>query len=258
MLPRPGIQIFESSGGQARCQVSPQGARHQKRQGGPPRGADEVVDASKELAELGWQVVPEVSFLLEDPNPMARILTMDAFRKFGEKASPALPRVVANLTHYDSSVVVTAIGLIAAMGSAGLPAAPALLGLIKNGQPSAKGAARHLSIWALQKLGPGVLDIFPDALEVLSFCLEDDEKLVRLNAAAAIGSFGPAASGALPALARAMKHEDQNTRIFAARAAGKLGPAAKPLVSEITDVIATISEDACSRTELRRLVRTLT
>ena len=216
------------------------------------------IHASKELAELGWQVVPEVCFLLEDPNPMARILTMDAFRKFGEKASPALPQVVANLSHYDSSVVVTAIGLIAAMGSAGLPAAPALLGLIKKVQPAAKGAARHLSIWALQKLGTGVLDACPDAVEVLSSCLGDDEKLLRLNAAAAIGSFGPAASSALPALKKAMKHEDQNTRVFAARAAGKLGPAAKALASEITDVIGSISEDARPRTELRRLVRTLT
>ncbi len=218
----------------------------------------ERIHASKELAELGWHVLPDVIFLLEDPNPMVRILTMDAFRRFGEKASPALPQVIANLTHHDSSVVVTAIGLIAAMGSAGLPAVPALLEIIRNGQAATKGAARHLSIWALQKLGPAVLQACPGALEVLSSCLCEDEKLVRLNAAATIGSFGPAASAALPTLAKAMRHDDQNTRVFAARAAGKLGLAAKAVAGEITAVIATISEDGRSRTELRRLVRKLT
>jgi HEAT repeat protein len=72
--------------------------------------------------------------------------------------------------------------------------------------------------------------------------LQDKERVVRWSAAAALGSIGPAAKGAVPALLEAWKEGADSGAVTALQALGQIGPEAK---SAVPDLIGVLTRHKC-------------
>ena len=67
--------------------------------------------------------------------------------------------------------------------------------------------------------------------------LQDDNVLVRVDAARKLAKLGPAARKAVPALIESLSDQDFNVRWRAAMALGEIGPKAKASVPALTESI---------------------
>jgi len=164
--------------------------------------------------------------------------------------------------------ILTALGLAVAAGllSVGWLLA-ALYGRIRRGQPSTMGRATRVvliletillilllfpnAIIALVgaeefadarlKLRRGQASVMPkqgrsEVTELIEM-LQDDDYLVRMNAAESLGRLGPAAALALPALIEALEDKQEFVSGAAARTLGAMGPEAAPAVPALTEAL---------------------
>jgi HEAT repeat protein len=109
----------------------------------------------------------------------------------------------------------------AALGRLGRPADAAIPSLLAAMKDEAPGF-RVLSATALGRVAPG----HREAIEALCLALTEDLNVnVRNAAAAGLGSMGPKAAAAAPAMIRVMNDRDGTVRVHVIVALGRIGPA---------------------------------
>lgn len=163
--------------------------------------------------------------------PAVRSDAMEILAELGQAAKPALPEMIAGLGDEDPVYRSDAAMAIAAIGPEAVSAAPALekiladeslpppvrytaaygLGRIGPGAEVAEPLLRTLTesdddlmatvaVWAALKIRPDDAKLFEAAVPKLRQALKDDQELVRLEAAVALGEIGSSARSALPLL----------------------------------------------------------
>lgn len=80
------------------------------------------------------------------------------------------------------------------------------------------------------------------AVPVLAAALADENRIVRQNVAAALGTMGPAAKAAVPNLVAAMKDANVSVRAAAASSLGDIGPDAKSAVPTLLSTMKNAAE----------------
>ena len=211
--------------------------------------------AALRLGSIGAPAVPALVEVLKHENPLVRVAAHDALRNMGEQAAAAVSALVENFTHERWEVRRTAIGTVGYIGPKALAAVPDLVETLRN---STDPDDRCAAAWAIHQMAEDAASKFPEVVSALAGAVCDEEDMVRLGSINALGAMGKAALPALPQLEKALSHEDQLTRIHAAVAIGKLGSGAKSAADALTRALATISEDAHSRDQIRRIIRDLT
>jgi len=207
--------------------------------------------ASLALAEIGGEAAPALIGVLEHPVASVRVAAMNALRDMGAPAAPAVKAICAGFHHPDQYVRRAAIGTLGYIRAGVTGALPELLERAANDEDfENRGAA----IWVIHCIAEEACAV-PGVIEALAAALGDEERFVRLNAAAALGAMGGQAAEALPALARALRHPDQQTRIYAADAIGEIGGGD---AAALTAALATISDDSAARERIRATVESLT
>jgi HEAT repeat protein len=186
---------------------------------------------------------------VRNDDPQARLQTLSALKKGGDKAIPVLVELLGETTPpADEAVEVrwTAGDLLGQLGRNGAAAVPALAGALKDPDAHVRGVA----IRALGQIGPAARDaVAPltgllgtddrlDALKALAglgadarpaqeqlvVLLKHPDDTVRWQAARVLGKIGPSAAGAVPALIEALKDDDDEVREHAAESLGDIGP----------------------------------
>jgi len=196
--------------------------------------------AALALAEIGAPAVPALIGVLGHPVTSVRVAAMNALRDMGEAAAPAVKAISANLRDSDALVRRLALGSLGYIRAGVTTAVPALLERLRNDEDfENRGAAA----WVIHCIAEEACAV-SDVVKGLAAALADEERIVRLNAAAALGEMGEKAADALPALTRALQHPDQYTRIYAADAIGNIGNGD---VAALTTALATISDDSAAR-----------
>ncbi len=143
----------------------------------------------------------------------AQFHAAEALANIGE---PAVPALIEALEAKDAA---TRRGAAMALGKTGARAKPALPGLVRRLTDKEK-LARIEAAMALS-----TIDAAAGAQHAVPL-LGDEDYAVRHAAATALGACGPAAKGAIPALAKALRDERLEVRRAAFEALGKIGPAA--------------------------------
>jgi len=144
----------------------------------------------------------------------------------GVAAKPALPALLKALNDDDKQVWSSVMAAIAAMGPEANEAIPVLLERI-DGRKGVGRRERDISFgvprtaYVLSRLGPA-------AIPPLINALGEKDLGLRLAAAEALGSMGPAAHDAIPALVKNLGDDQDSVRDKTAQALGLIGPAAGP------------------------------
>src|SRR5713226_564806 len=93
---------------------------------------------------------------------------------------------------------------------------------------------RRQAVGVISRFGPEAAMTVPTLIKILR---EDDELLVRINAAHALAKMGPAAKSAVPALIEALQEQNLMLRLKAAVALTNLGPDAKEAVPALIEAM---------------------
>ena len=88
--------------------------------------------AADALARIGEPAIPQLTGLLDDPNPTVRMHAARALGRMGSQAQPAVPRLVAALEDPEPDVQRAAARALGHMGPAAKDAVPALIRVIKR------------------------------------------------------------------------------------------------------------------------------
>jgi HEAT repeat protein len=210
--------------------------------------------AGKALVRTGAAACP---FLLKARDTTARVHAACVLGRIG---APALPGLVDALARGGDEARLAAAGL-AAMGSLALPL---LLRASEHADPpvrleAAKGLerwrgraprsaddlarllassfpeARRGAAWALGAIGPGALE----ALSALTLVIEnrDESQDLRTAAIRAVGSIGPEAGPAVPALVACLEDPSAPVRRAAIQSLGEIGAAAAPAVPALLSIL---------------------
>jgi len=155
---------------------------------------------------------------LTDPDPGARFLAVDALRRLGTEAKPAVPALVRALD--DQMLFPLAADALAGAGPAAKPAIPRLVELL--GDDSRRNRAAEI-------LGA----IGPEAIPPLLEAIESEDLQVRDAAVYALGKAGQGSEEAVAALAALVKSDDPAARLLAFDALGSVGPTAVPALVEL-------------------------
>ncbi len=186
--------------------------------------------------------VADLAPLLDDPCDPVTIDAAYALAEAGAAAIPVLRDAVLrndgphveelNSSDFPNDYVIDAerIARAAACGlvEVGQPAVPALLDMLREGQPR----ARKLAAFALGEItgtGEAVSAALTDAVR-------DPERQVRVNAVEALG-WKPATPGSVAALSQAVRDPEADVRFSAALALGQLGPRAEAAVPALEDAL---------------------
>jgi HEAT repeat protein len=183
-------------------------------------------DAMEILAELGPAARPALDEMvagLADPDPVYRADAAMAIAAIGPEADPAVPALEKLLgdESAEPQVRYTAAYALGRMGGAAAAAEP----LLRKLADSEDDLMATVAVWAAVKIRPDDATLFDAAVPKLRRALQNEEQLVRLEAAVALGEIGPPAGSALPMLE--MLAEEDPVRIVreaAAAAVRKIGP----------------------------------
>lgn len=214
------------------------------RLGEPTSSTDQQWQAALRLSRIGAPAIQAVLTLLKHDDPYVRITGHHLLREMGPRAAPAIAAMIENFTHDEMWVRKTAIGGLGYLGPEVVEAVPALIDRIAG---DTDAQCRTAAAWVIHHVAVQAAARFPQTVAALAAALDDPERTVRLNAAAALGAMGVAAMPALPALIQALRHKHQHTRIYAGRAIGELGPAAAKSTPFLRQVLKTISDDEQAR-----------
>jgi len=193
--------------------------------------------ALRALGQLGERVgvVPEVAARLDDPDERVRAAAAWALGRLGPRPGRDLRPLVARLDDDAAAVRAGAAWAIGRMGGAARAGVPALIGRL--GDPD--GTVRRRVADALAHVQPEV-----SCVPALAAMLDDDAHPAgRVEAARVVGSLGPGAAPAVPALARALRDPDPALRLEVVTALEKIGPGAGPAVPALVEAL----EDASVR-----------
>jgi len=154
-------------------------------------------------------------------NADRREVLLGILARIGPDAGPALPEILAAMQDADGSTREAAVRAAGALGDRGADAAPALLGLIRNGDFAAPAAGL-----ALGAILPGADSLLPECLEMLRTLSNPAAKKALRTALAG------APDRSVPAVARWLEgNEAARQEAFATLAAiGRASRAAEPLL----------------------------
>ncbi|MBI4559816.1 MAG: HEAT repeat domain-containing protein [Candidatus Hydrogenedentes bacterium] len=258
------------------------------------RSADRSVRyrASIALSKLGPAADPVLAAALKDLNWETRISAAAAVRD-AKRATPEIGAALAENLRYSADrelgyppqepslyggspslqVRWTAVAALGHIGTDALAAVPdlvaALQGKYEYGltgpKPGDAYGARHwrayemrgAAAWVLQKLGPAAAEKYPETIPALAQALKDPQRMVRLNAAAALRVMGDATERAIPELLQSLTHEDQYTRIYAALAFAALGKKGAAYVPALSECHNSIHLDNLSRRHIREAIHAI-
>jgi HEAT repeat protein len=174
------------------------------------------------LHTMGAQAAPAVPRLLEilasGTEPLGPPLY--ALEGIGAHGAEALPALIGLLDHENFHYQYFVCRVLSAMGEKAAPAVPKLMDRLQHGAPSVR---RHAAL-ALGDIGP--VGGQP-AVEALTAALSDPLAPVRQDAATALGQLGPTARSAAPALAAAAADKAFPARTQAAASLWKIDPSQK-------------------------------
>lgn len=145
----------------------------------------------------------------------------------GPEAAGAVPFLTQVLRSRDKFARWSAARTLGRIGPAAAPAVPALTPLLDDPDPDLALAAAT----TLQQLGPLAQAAVPDLAETVQTSRAAELRQAALRAIEAIGP--PAATGALPTLARALRDPDARVRVAAAETLGRFGPEADVAVEAL-------------------------
>jgi HEAT repeat protein len=134
---------------------------------------------------------------------------MVALAAMGEKAEPALGKVIACLDSGNMNIRNQASKVIAAMGPTGKPAAEKLIHIVKNGNTSTRG-------WAAQALASIGTKATPDIVEIIQPLLNGFTTIEKERALAALAMLGSDAKTALPQIKELMENNKYRVQAVAA------------------------------------------
>jgi hypothetical protein len=184
-------------------------------------------NAISAVASLGESVVPRVVNGLK--NPQLRGPAVQVLARLGPKAARAVQPLVDTAKEADPDLLTEINLALAAIGPAAAPATDMLAGSIT----SEHQGVRESALYALRAIGPGA----KAAREPLVKRMQADNSFAAYAAAWALARIAPedAALGAaaVPKLTSGLKSADEMTRLESAAALAAWGPAAKSAAAEL-------------------------
>lgn len=193
-----------------------------------------VLPTAVRADEADDQLARELAAMVRDPRQPVRT-RVEAARMIGQlgpRASAAVPDLVTVLDRFRGrelepiqEAVIDACGLIGAPARSALPS-------------MARAAGRSLDIDQATKRATGLILAASDSqdLDALMRQLQDRDNSFRLRAVKALGTIGPAARGAVPALLTALEDSDGDVRRAAVTALRLIIPDAPPTVAIVRSV----------------------
>lgn len=178
----------------------------------------ERICAASMLESIGPNAIPDVMDLLQDRNPMVRIIMEDVIRDIGPDAAITAPLLIENTKDKHREVVVSALNALGKIGPAALASAKRLCQIIKDEETAIQ--IRALAIWAVGKIGPDARVNCPDLENTLIGLAKHTDRSMRLSALAALNAMQCAAPAYKSVLNELLLHQDYMT---ARRAAELLG-----------------------------------
>jgi HEAT repeat protein len=160
-----------------------------------------------------------------------RLDAANVIKRFGEDATPAVPKFVEMLNDHSGEFRELIVGIFRALGPTARSAVPSLVKSLEE----KKACDPYHVIRVLAAIGPDA----KDAVAVLIPFLEDPA--LCSTAAEAIGEIGPAAKSAIPALREAIKNglnrREPPADLLAKEivAMGKIGPDGVPTLKELLE-----------------------
>jgi len=180
------------------------------------------------LSRVGAAAEPAMPELLRAldkdhwPHKYAGYFSARALGNIGKPAIPGLCKVFAG---GDAAARANAARALGWMGADAKEAVPALIGRFKN---DSSGTVRGRAAVALIEIDPTGAEV----ISALAEALGDKAYGVRHTVAKVLGTCGPAAKAAIPALEKALKDERKEVKRAAALALGKIGKDAVPVLEK--------------------------
>ena len=190
--------------------------------------------ASWALRAIGQgATMPLVEALRMSEPGRSRTLVLRMLEELGPAAKDAIP-ALADMLENDSAHREKVAEVLAAIGE------DATASLMKTVRFAKDNDVRRVAIETLGAIGTTATDALPILIERL----RDEEDVVRMRAAQALGAIG--AKEAVPALIETLRDEDIDVRALAAEALGAIGPAAKHAAPTLVDMFR--HENTCTMT----------
>jgi HEAT repeat protein len=163
------------------------------------------------------EAIPGLREVLRDEEPSVRLAAAAALRAIqGPDAEPAVAALVPLLSHADANIRRDTAAALAEFGAAAKVAIPAL----DEAQRDADASVRSAAALAVARITAA--EAHRGAITVMIAALKDKAPRARLDAARFLGSLGPHAGEAVPALVEARLDENEEVRRAAAEALTKI------------------------------------
>src|SRR5437870_4856089 len=173
-------------------------------------GRSSLVSLLREMGIKQTTPIDAVNEALRETSDYCRFWFAYKLANTGGEPKKALPLVVEALKHSDAMIRCTAADVLGRIGKDAENVVPALETALDDKDASVRRAAAA----ALQKIGGKT------SLLILVRSLKDQDPLISISAARALGRMGAAA---VPALTEALKDPDRIVRARAASALGRIG-----------------------------------
>ncbi|MCM2372732.1 HEAT repeat domain-containing protein [Aporhodopirellula aestuarii] len=231
-----------------------------------------AIDVANVTPVVAAGLIPELSNALDDPS--LRYQAIHAIEKLGPKAKPAVPKLMENLkgnsanvyyvvdalgkigpgakaavpnliemlteqrgpvTHYSPDLMYRVVKTLDAIGYGKDGVVPALLASLKDASAGVRcNAARSLAVLAADDL---VAADWEAAARSLADVLDDQDYWVRKSVASALGSIGPDAVVAAPALIRSLQDGRRGSQGDIGRALANIGPSANADIPALIELL---------------------
>jgi HEAT repeat protein len=163
--------------------------------------------------------------MLSDEDPQVRSAAARALADFEGHADVVAPALVALLKDGDPTVVGNVLDALASIGSTAVDR-------VANALTNAD--LRHYATRLLYRLGPKAAEAVPALVAALQEEVADaDDVAFRLEVQLALAAIGPAAAPAVAELTKSLASDDHEIRGTACYALGKIGPDAAAAVEEL-------------------------
>lgn len=192
--------------------------------------------ASGALILLGDEAVPAlIGALQNDPN--AKVRSDVAGILEAERASAAIPALIAALKDADPGVRRASASNFYLLGPPAKVSISALIGALKDQDSGVRLGAATFFVTLGHKFGPEVKMAVPALVSALQ------DPLVRETAFQALASIGPEAESAIPALSDKLRDQEPWVRSDAATVLASIGPDAKAAVPALISALRDPDED---------------